>query len=1417
MSMTQDEIKREKERRDKLSAQKNQAGVRDLTTYEKNYLVEAGAGAGKTYIMVERIVNQLIETGLTPLQIVAITFTKKATQELQERMSDTVFARLQAEQDPERKKKLQSIFDQLGQMQISTIHGFCQTMLNAMPFETVLGLDWTLSEPDGRNAKAFFEGKLAERHPLAIAAEKRHLDSKKLYATFERLCVNSHMNMVYTDVSDQNYKDCRDRVIDMVKDPTAKWPAENGGPKVSDSAYHRALSPYVGLRADEKYLLHPDFLQLVNQPNPTDDDCLRLIGFMEGSLWGIMRPYNSTASRVVEEKKSKEGVIDPDLVKKYTDLIAAIGKFESCQASTYCKSIRGEFKHLIHCELMPHLVDLAHQYSHSKVEEKRADYNDLLRYTRELLRNSDEARAYFHDRYRAIYVDEFQDTDPLQAELLFYLASADDARSLPRDWKDCKLRPGNLFFVGDPKQAIYRFRSADISIYNRVKQNFADRQKQGGAEEVVNLQFNYRSDKAICDYVDRAFGPGGDVGSRLDGGEYQAEYVAMEAVNNSQTDSTCCNGVYSYQINGNNADEHRRNDPKQVAAFIHTMVDGGVTIKTKKGICPVQYKDFLVLTAKDRVESYVEELAKRGIPVVASGVQKLSEVSAIQLALDILRGLAYPNDSITFVLLLTQQYNVTLPTIRRFLALADSRYIADLRNEEKRKLVLDQLSGNNEDQQVAELCRAGAELESFYNKSRYLPPMATVELVMDYAFTLRTPGEAHNLQGDYSLMMQMCNDIRSKANGSLAEVYELAQICSETSIEHHLALQPQENVVRLMNPHKAKGLEGKIVILASQGKSDKPPESHAKREGIDINLYQCIVSKGNGWGGGGSVYGTPFGWESKKGANKATIMGTQALEKEYLDAEKKRILYVAATRAECMLLIAEAPVITASKAGPTTRDNCVWKPLRAVDPANRSITAGYGSFSAPMQKAVVALSEGEEYIPTATDPASAGDDTQVSMADLPTLQQVVSQSSRFAISPSRLDGEAPRPKPPTQTEDSDTATTLVVVDTNLDGDSAQDAVSAGDTAGAAAAPIPKKKTSAYTAPYGAHWGTIIHRVLELAVRSGDYTADALAEYSRQAIWETLTGAVLSQTQSAMLYGDTPVAQRGDWLLEKVCQAVQFASDGQSPFRQLVAEGTALPELAFFAAPAQGEFYDHLQQHISAQDGAAGKVLDVQGFIDLAIHTPHGWVILDYKTNQQRPGQSDSKFDHHMADKYRSQLEAYSKLLEEETGEKTLGCYLCAIHAGGRLIDLDKLPPKAQDQPQQKATSAAAKSVIAPAITPATAITTANTNTVGIAGMGTPLAEIVGPYTNTEQFTLYLDGTAVLLADKKGVQSTTVKKCKTFVIAAHGWLSATYPSCDFDMSFENRGADALMTMLIKKMRKVLPSDQQSRFAIDWQKK
>ena len=124
-------------------------------------------------------------------------------------------------------------------------------------------------------------------------------------------------------------------------------------------------------------------------------------------------------------------------------------------------------------------------YDRRRKEAGGLNFQDLLMKAAALLRDKPVIRRYFRGRFTHVLVDEFQDTDPIQAEVMLLL-TADNADE--QDWRQCRPVPGSLFVVGDPKQSIYRFRRADIVIYTQVKEIIL---ASGGV--VVPLTANFRT------------------------------------------------------------------------------------------------------------------------------------------------------------------------------------------------------------------------------------------------------------------------------------------------------------------------------------------------------------------------------------------------------------------------------------------------------------------------------------------------------------------------------------------------------------------------------------------------------------------------------------------------------------------------------------------------------------------------------------------------------------------------------------------------------------------------------------------------------------------------------------------------------------------------------------------------------------
>ena len=150
-------------------------------------------------------------------------------------------------------------------------------------------------------------------------------------------------------------------------------------------------------------------------------------------------------------------------------------------------------------ELRSGMADLCVRYEELKRRAGRLDFVDLLIKVRDLIRDNAEVRTFLQDRFTHIFVDEFQDTDPIQAEIFLLLASDEVNEG---DWRNTAPKPGKLFLVGDPKQAIYKFRRADVLLYQDVRDRLVDR-----GVRVVHLTKSHRALRPIQQCINAAFEP----------------------------------------------------------------------------------------------------------------------------------------------------------------------------------------------------------------------------------------------------------------------------------------------------------------------------------------------------------------------------------------------------------------------------------------------------------------------------------------------------------------------------------------------------------------------------------------------------------------------------------------------------------------------------------------------------------------------------------------------------------------------------------------------------------------------------------------------------------------------------------------------------------------------------------------------
>ena len=471
--------------------------VRDLVTGDlgTTFLLEAGAGTGKTRVLVDRYVKCVLDEALGTgdvRTVAAITFTEKAAGELRQRVREEFEARAaEAEAGSDAADAIERALAALDDAPISTIHGFAGRLLREFPVEA--GVDPAFEQLDGlgsdiARARLWEEWltELAAGDPSEEAVEgaagRRVRDwLARLLRVGVRLDAVRELAVGPKGVFGERY--------DL--DPAPGPPPE---PDLA-AGLNGLMAPLASLRdfcatacfdhADKGFAAAMNLVEaaepLLAEP-PADLDLLA------AALYALPAKTNPTAPGGNKGNWDAAAGGKDELQARYQAAVAVV----TAQRDRYAEYVTG---------LAVAVADsFARWAGHVQVSLGRLDFTDLLGRLRDLLTGDLAARRALQQRFRYLLVDEFQDTDPLQAEIVFLLC---EREPLAVDWRDVVLKPGKLFVVGDPKQSIYRFRRADISLYDQVKR-LVDGQP-GGTGVVTAISQNFRTTPAAVAWVNNVF------------------------------------------------------------------------------------------------------------------------------------------------------------------------------------------------------------------------------------------------------------------------------------------------------------------------------------------------------------------------------------------------------------------------------------------------------------------------------------------------------------------------------------------------------------------------------------------------------------------------------------------------------------------------------------------------------------------------------------------------------------------------------------------------------------------------------------------------------------------------------------------------------------------------------------------------
>jgi ATP-dependent helicase/nuclease subunit A len=444
------------------------ARARIAEDLDETLFVEAGAGSGKTTSLVGRVLA-LVESGVPMSAIATITFTEKAAAELRHRVRDALERRRDdASLDPRSRDHATAAIAELDTAAISTLHAFAQRILSEHPIEA--SLPPAVEVLDEVGSEVAFEDRWVRFRDALLGDDGM---ARTLLLALEAGMTLPDVRRLAQVLGDN---------WDVLEDP-ARMPWEDEEPPEVDVtgllAAGRALVGRADACTDPADLLR---VYLTETLAPSLDRLARADGELERLRLLRSEPdWRCGRGKGAAWRGQKESVA-ADLTALQAARVALLSPVvEGCLRRIALRVAR---------------------FTLVAAQERRRgghlEFHDLLVLARELLRgpHGPDVRRRLSERYQRLLLDEFQDTDPIQIDLAVLIAAEPDA-DLSGGWDAIPVRPGRLFFVGDPKQSIYRFRRADIRLFLAAQERFGP---------PVQLTTNFRTSPAVIDWVNAVFG-----------------------------------------------------------------------------------------------------------------------------------------------------------------------------------------------------------------------------------------------------------------------------------------------------------------------------------------------------------------------------------------------------------------------------------------------------------------------------------------------------------------------------------------------------------------------------------------------------------------------------------------------------------------------------------------------------------------------------------------------------------------------------------------------------------------------------------------------------------------------------------------------------------------------------------------------
>ncbi len=839
---------------------------------DKHLSVTAGAGTGKTRLLVDRYIKLVMRNPQNVRRVLAITFTKKAAGEMQERVTRVVNERLQQSISSDERASLLRIRDQLNSAYISTIHAFCNKILREFPMEAGLAPDF--NELDELQSTVL--------QNQAIDAVFEHLDEQppdtvmnafgELFVTLGRRTVRTMLTQALANPYEMQQLQQRFEAwteteyieylesawIEMIEQHIERPDFDNIADQAAlivnregdEDKNSKAADILNALRTCQDRLREPQKLQRY-------DAVLQLSRVLTNKE-GEARTPRSLGGKSNWGRDALEHLTS--LAEQLSPIARALNKIDPGQPPG---DDDRKWYHLFR-RFIPLYQTSSEEYRKLKYGQNAVDFEDLQLLTLELLHNRPDIRTQMQQRFAYIMVDEFQDTNALQWSIIRHIAAMDGDKQTV-----------NVFVVGDPKQSIYGFRNADVRVFMEAKQTFAQLAGETQTDHYDgNLVFeeSFRFLPVVNHFLNSVFGT---IMLQETSNPYAVGYQALVTKRAVKAEGSVELALLDKE------DEHYGDETDYIAATIESLISDGTEYFNRdngeqKEL--LQYGDIAILIrSRNRLLEVEQALRSRNIPFkTVSGIgywQKQEIYDWFYL----LKFLTNPFDNMALVAVLRS---------KMFLISDRALFLLEERsgNDYLKKLANLEEQGDFEDSEWQELLRAKELIRKWLDCRNRMNLSELLHMIVEdtrLRAVLAADLNGEQLVANVDKLIERAWWFDNAGLGGLPDFLNMLEEIIDREMREGEAslIMDDKGTVKIMTIHTAKGLQFPVVFV---------PFLNTKNTGRSNKIYMEA-----------DLGMTPTGlFKGEDDKQKTFCLHTLLKYRQYQKemAEARRIFYVAASR-----------------------------------------------------------------------------------------------------------------------------------------------------------------------------------------------------------------------------------------------------------------------------------------------------------------------------------------------------------------------------------------------------------------------------------------------------------------------------------------------------------------------------------------